>query len=73
MTGQERVAVGVEKAGLGLQPSPGYPGEPPRFRTVSFSSSMVWSSQRSLVRRWRDLLSQQRCLCSWAGGLLLPE
>ena len=38
---------GEKKAGLSVQGSVRCRGGPPRFRTVSFSSSIVWSSHRS--------------------------
>lgn len=46
MTGQEREVVDVKMAGLGIQGSAGSQQDPPRLRTVS---SMLWSSQRSLI------------------------
>lgn len=70
MTAQERDS-GGKKAGLGLQGSARYQGDPLRFRTVF---SMGWSSQRSFINQYtQNLLSQQKSLCSWGEGLHLSE
>lgn len=52
MTAQERGS-GGKKAGLGLQGSARYQGDPLRFRTVF---SMGWSSQRSFINQYTQNL-----------------